>query len=80
MILRSFNLGMEYATGTAGTAGDKFDFATTQENVFTLGDCKITVYFADDKSTPDTTATIAREMIELYGHPAAVAGPVPNWE
>lgn len=67
MMLRSFNLGMEYATGAAGTAGQKFDFATVQENDFMLGNCKITVYFADDKSTPDTTATIAREMIEVKG-------------
>jgi branched-chain amino acid transport system substrate-binding protein len=67
MILRSFMLGMEYATGAAGTAGNKFDFAKTQENTFTLENCQITVYVADDKSTPDTTATIAREMIEVKG-------------
>jgi branched-chain amino acid transport system substrate-binding protein len=67
MILRSFMLGMEYATGAAGTAGEKFDFAATQENTFTLENCQITIYVADDKSTPDTTATIAREMIEVKG-------------
>ena len=67
MILRSFMLGMEYATGAAGTAGDKFDFTKAQENTFTLENCQITVYVADDKSTPDTTATIAREMIEVKG-------------
>lgn len=67
MILRSFMLGMEYATGAPGTAGEKFDFATTQENTFTLENCQIIVYVADDQSTPDTTATIAREMIEVKG-------------
>ena len=67
MILRSFMLGMEYATGAAGTAGNVYDFAKTQENTFTLENCQITVYVADDKSTPDTTATIAREMIEVKG-------------
>jgi branched-chain amino acid transport system substrate-binding protein len=66
-ILRSFMLGMEYATGAAGSAGSKFDLTAAQENTFQLEDCKITVYVADDKSTPDTTATIAREMIEVKG-------------
>ncbi|HEX7540580.1 MAG TPA: substrate-binding domain-containing protein [Anaerolineales bacterium] len=67
MIMRSFMLGMEYATGAAGTVGQKFDFTQTQENTFTLENCQITIYVADDKSTPDTTATIAREMIEVKG-------------
>lgn len=67
MILRSFMLGMEYATGAPGTAGEVYNFANTQENTFTLGNCQITVYVADDQSTPDTTATIAREMIEVKG-------------
>ncbi|MRR32255.1 ABC transporter substrate-binding protein, partial [bacterium] len=66
-IVRSFMLGMEYATGAAGTAGPVFNFAETQENTFTMGDCQITVYVADDQSTPDTTATIAREFIEVRG-------------
>ena len=66
-ILRSFMLGMEYATGAPGTAGEVFNFAATQENTFTLDDCEIIVYVADDQSTPDTTATIAREMIEVKG-------------
>jgi branched-chain amino acid transport system substrate-binding protein len=66
-IVRSFMLGMEYATGAPGTAGDVFSFATTQENTFMLDDCEIIVYVADDQSTPDTTATIAREMIEVKG-------------
>src|SRR5574342_736849 len=29
-ILRSFMLGMEYATGAPGSAGEKFDFTVTQ--------------------------------------------------
>jgi branched-chain amino acid transport system substrate-binding protein len=66
-ILRSFMLGMEYATGAPGTAGPVFNFAETQENTFTLDGCEIIVYVADDQSTPDTTATIAREMIEVKG-------------
>jgi len=66
-IVRSFMLGMEYATGAPGSAGEVFNFAETQENTFTMGDCQITVYVADDQSTPDTTATIAREFIEVKG-------------
>ncbi|MCU0485268.1 MAG: substrate-binding domain-containing protein [Anaerolineales bacterium] len=66
-ILRSFMLGMEYATGAPGSAGPVFNFAETQENTFKIDDCEITVYVADDTSTPDTTATIAREMIEVKG-------------
>ncbi|MEW6092363.1 MAG: substrate-binding domain-containing protein [Chloroflexota bacterium] len=66
-ILRSFMLGMEYATGAAGTAGEVFDFATVQENTFMLDECQIIIYVADDQSTPDTTATIAREFIEVKG-------------
>src|SRR5512133_2534870 len=34
MMMRSFMLGMEYATGKAGSAGDVFSFAKTQENTF----------------------------------------------
>lgn len=65
-ILRSFMLGMEYATGAPGSAGDTFtlDMGT---NTFTLDDCEITVIVKDDQSTPDTTATLARELIEVEG-------------
>ncbi len=66
-ILPSFMLGMEYATGAAGSAGDVFDFTATQENTFTLDNCQITVYVRDDASTPDTTATLARELIDVQG-------------
>lgn len=66
-ILPSFMLGMEYATGAAGSAGDKFDISVTQENDFMLDDCEIQVFVRDDASTPDTTATIARELIDVEG-------------
>ncbi|MBK8934703.1 MAG: ABC transporter substrate-binding protein [Chloroflexi bacterium] len=34
---------------------------------FQLDDCPIEVYVRDDQSTPDTTATVARELIEDVG-------------
>lgn len=37
-ILRSFMLGMEYAAGAPGSAGEKFDFTQAQESTFTFGD------------------------------------------
>ena len=64
-ILRSFMLGMEYATGAAGTAGDMFDFTAAQENTFTLEGCEIQVFVRDDQSNPENTATIARELIDV---------------
>jgi len=64
-ILRSFMLGMEYATGAAGSAGEKFDFTQTQENTFKLDDCEFQVFVRDDASTPDNTATVARELIDV---------------
>jgi len=66
-ILRSFMLGMEYATGAAGSAGEKFDFTQTQENTFTLDNCEFQVFVRDDASTPDNTATVARELIDVEG-------------
>jgi branched-chain amino acid transport system substrate-binding protein len=66
-ILRSFMLGMEYATGAPSSAGEKFDFTVTQENTFMLDDCEIQVFVRDDQSTPDTTAAAARELIEING-------------
>ena len=66
-MLPSFMLGMEYAAGAAGSAGDKFDFAVTQENTFMVDDCEIQVFVRDDASTPDTTATVARELIDVEG-------------
>jgi branched-chain amino acid transport system substrate-binding protein len=66
-ILRSFMLGMEYATGAPGSAGEKFDFTVTQENTFKIDDCEIQVFVRDDQSTPDTTASLARELIDVNG-------------
>ena len=64
-ILRSFMLGMEYATGAAGSAGEKFDIAQTQENVFKIDDCEIQVFVRDDGSNAENTATVARELIDV---------------
>jgi len=66
-ILRSFMLGMEYATGAAGSAGDVFDFAATQQNNFMLEGCEIQVFVRDDQSNPENTATVARELIDVEG-------------
>ncbi len=65
MIPRSFMLGMEYATGAAGSAGQKFDFKQTQENDFKLDNCEIQVFVRDDASTPDITTTVANELIDV---------------
>jgi branched-chain amino acid transport system substrate-binding protein len=67
MILRSFMLGMEYVAGAPGSAGEKFDFAQTQDNTFKIGNCEIQVFVRDDQSTPDTTASVARELIDVEG-------------
>ena len=64
-IVRSFMLGMEYATGAPGTAGDVFDFAATQENTFKIDNCEIIVYVRDDSSNPETTTTVANELIDV---------------
>jgi branched-chain amino acid transport system substrate-binding protein len=66
-ILPSFMLGMEYATGAAGSAGAVFNITETQENTFMLEDCEIQVFVRDDASTPDNTATLARELIDVEG-------------
>jgi branched-chain amino acid transport system substrate-binding protein len=59
-ILSSFPIGMEYATGDAGTEGDGY-------TSYMLDDCEIQVFIRDDQSTPETTATVARELIEAEG-------------
>ena len=64
-ILRSFMLGMEYATGAPGSAGDVFDFTANQENNFMLEGCEIQVFVRDDQSNPENTATLARELIDV---------------
>ncbi|MBK6793614.1 MAG: substrate-binding domain-containing protein [Anaerolineales bacterium] len=66
-ILRSFMLGMEYATGAPGSAGEKFDFTQTQENTFKIDDCEIQVFVRDDGSNAENTATVARELIDVEG-------------
>ncbi len=59
-ILRSFPLGLEYATGAAGAEGDGF-------TSYMLDGCEIQLYIRDDQSTPENTATVARELIEVEG-------------
>jgi branched-chain amino acid transport system substrate-binding protein len=60
-IMRAFPLGMEYATGDPGTG----DIASGQ--TYMLGDCEIDIIWGDDTSDAETSATIAREMIEVEG-------------
>jgi len=55
MIERSFLLGMEYMAGAPGT----------EDHVFKIDECEIQVLIRDDQSTPDTTATVARELIDV---------------
>jgi branched-chain amino acid transport system substrate-binding protein len=55
MIERSFLLGMEYMAGAPGTA----------DNTFHVDNCDIQVLIRDDQSNPETTTTIARELIEV---------------
>ncbi len=64
MILRSFMIGMEYAAGAPGSIGPVFKIAD-KENTFKIDNCTIKVIAVDDKSTPDTTATLARELINV---------------
>ncbi|MFN2187134.1 MAG: ABC transporter substrate-binding protein, partial [Candidatus Promineifilaceae bacterium] len=59
-ILRSFPLGLEYATGDPGS--DMGDYTS-----YMYGDCEIQVYTRDDQSNPETTATMGRELIEDVG-------------
>jgi branched-chain amino acid transport system substrate-binding protein len=55
MTHRAFMLGMEYATGAPGT----------DENVFQIDDCEVQVLVRDDQGSAETTATLARELIEV---------------
>src|SRR5690606_28555734 len=59
-ILRSFPLGMEYATGSEGGEGDGY-------TSYMLDECEIQVYTRDDQSNPETTTTVGRELIEVVG-------------
>ena len=65
-IWRSFMLGMEYATGAPGSVGEVYAI-DAGPNTFMLDDCEIEVILGDDQSNPDTTATVARELIEVEG-------------
>jgi branched-chain amino acid transport system substrate-binding protein len=58
MTNRSFQLGMEYASGAAGTA---IDDTTTS---YQFGDCEVQVLLRDDKGAAEQTATLARELVE----------------
>lgn len=64
-ILRSFMLGMEYATGAEGSVGPVFALTENQENTFKIDNCEVIVYVRDDQSNPENTATIARELIDV---------------
>ena len=59
-VLRGFPLGMEYATGAAGTEADGY-------TSYMLDGCEIQVFLRDDQSNPETTATVGRELIEVEG-------------
>ena len=63
-IIRSFMLGMEYKAGQPGSAGEVFTL-DDRRNIFQMGDCEIEVIVVDDQSNPETTATLARELIEV---------------
>ncbi len=65
MIPRSFMLGMEYATGVLGSAGEAFDITATQENVFTTETCEIRVLVRDDSGNPEQTTSVANELIDI---------------
>ncbi len=55
MIERSFLLGMEYMAGAP----------STEDNTFTVDNCDIQILIRDDQSNPETTSTVARELIEV---------------
>jgi branched-chain amino acid transport system substrate-binding protein len=65
-IIRSFMLGMEYATGAPGSVGDVFT-AEDGSNTFMLDNCEIEVLLGDDQTNPDLTTSIAREFVEVDG-------------
>ena len=59
-ILRSFPLGLEYLAGAEGTEADGY-------TSYMVDECEIQLYIRDDQSTPENTATVARELIEVEG-------------
>jgi branched-chain amino acid transport system substrate-binding protein len=64
MQLRSFMLGMEYAAGAAGSRGPVFKFED-KDNTFKVDNCEIQIIVRDDKGDAATTATVARELIDV---------------
>ena len=58
MMNRSFQLGMEYASGAAGTEIGPNAYS------YQFGDCEVQVLVRDDKGSAEETATLARELIE----------------
>ena len=65
MMTRSFMLGMEYATGSEGSAGPVYNFGDTQERTFKIDDCEIQVFVRDDAGLPENTTTVANELIDI---------------
>ncbi|NLE83817.1 MAG: ABC transporter substrate-binding protein [Chloroflexi bacterium] len=65
MMTRSFMLGMEYATGSEGSAGPVYNFGDTQESTFKIDDCEIQVFVRDDAGLPENTTTVANELIDI---------------
>ena len=63
-IIRSFMLGMEYATGEAGSVGGVF---TVEDgtNTFMLNGQEIEIILGDDQTNAELTASLARELIEV---------------
>ncbi|MCB0028173.1 MAG: ABC transporter substrate-binding protein, partial [Anaerolineales bacterium] len=59
-VLRSFPLGLEYATGSSPTEGDGY-------TSYMLENCELQLYIRDDQSNPEITATMGRELIEVEG-------------
>ncbi len=55
MTERGFQAGMEYATGAPATG----------ENTYMVDDCEIQVLVRDDQGSAETTATLARELIDV---------------
>ena len=62
-IIRSFMLGMEYATGAAGSVGDVFT-VENGSNTFMVDNCEVEILLGDDQTNPDLTTSLAREFIE----------------
>lgn len=65
-MIRSFMLGMEYATGAPGSVGEVFT-VEDGSNTFMLEGCEIEVLLGDDQTNPDLTTSIAREFVEVEG-------------